>query len=110
MSTIWKRLKASFGYAFAVSPQQEAWRPEEIALMEKIAHQLVERGMAVPAVLFLDSVAPLNFIGSQALHALSPLLGLVCDPLELERMATILEKRESIAVLIEIIEQKEEKL
>lgn len=108
MSTIWKRLKAGLGHAFAVSLEREAWRPEEIALMEKIAHQLVQRGMAAPAVLFLESLAPLNFLGSQALHALSPLLGVVCDPLELERMAAILEKRESIAVFVEIIERKAE--
>lgn len=108
MSTIWKRLKAGLGHAFAVSPEEEAWRPEEIALLEKIAHQLVRRGIAQPAVLFLESLAPLNFLGSQALHALRPLLGLVCDPLELERMAEILEKRESIAVFIKLIERKAE--
>ncbi|MFN3476969.1 MAG: hypothetical protein ACK4Z6_05385, partial [Candidatus Methylomirabilales bacterium] len=76
------------------------------ALMEKITHQLVRRGMAQPAVLFLESLAPLNFLGSQALHALRPLLSVVCDPLELERMAAILEKRESIAFFINLIEQK----
>lgn len=107
MSTIWKRLKAGLGHAFAVSQKEEAWRPEEIALMEKIALKLVRRGMAEPAVLFLESLAPLNFLGSQALHALIPLLGLACNPLELERMASILEKRNSIAFFIEIIEQLE---
>lgn len=77
--------------------------------MERVASQLVQRGMATPAILFLESMGPLSFLGSQALHALSPILGLVCNPTELERMAVILERRESIAAFIEIIEEKERK-
>ena len=76
--------------------------------MERVASQLVQRGMATPTILFLESMGPLSFLGSQALYALSPILGLVCNPTELERMAGILERRESIAAFIEIIEGKEQ--
>jgi len=90
-SHIWKRWKAVFSHAFALSPHQEAWSPEELALMERVASQLVQRGMATPTILFLESMGPLSFLGSQALYALSPILGLVCNPTELERMRWLQE-------------------
>lgn len=105
---IFQRWKASFWHAFAVNPEREGWLPEEVALMERIAERLVRRRMGAPAIIFLESMGPLNFLGSQALHALTPLLGVVCDQVELERAAAILERRESLSFFIQLLERKEQ--
>ena len=62
--------------------------------------------MAGPAVLFLESAGPMNFLGSQALHFLKPILDLACDAPELEQAARLLERRDAIPRLIELIEAK----
>ncbi len=105
---IFQRWKAFILHAFAVAPEQEGWLPEEMALMEGIAERLVRRRMAAPAIIFLESMGPLNFLGSQILHTLTPLLGIVCDQVELERAARILERRDSVAFFIHLLERKEQ--
>lgn len=82
---------------------------EERALLEKVAQLIVKRDMAAPAVLLLESVGPLGFLGSQLLHALTPLLDLVCSQAELEKMAHLLEKRESVSLLVEMIQKEDER-
>ncbi len=80
--------------------------PEDAALLEKVAHLIVKRGMALPALLFLESLGPLNFLGSQVLHGLSPFLELVCNATEMERLASVLERRDSVPRLIAVIQEQ----
>lgn len=81
--------------------------PEETRLLEKIATVTVGRRMAGAAVLFLESAGPMNFLGSQALHALTPILSLACDAREVEIAARLLERRDAIARLVAMIEAAE---
>ena len=102
----WNRLRDEFAHAFALRPTRGDFTQEEIALLEKVAAGIVRRGMADPAILFLESLAPLNFLGGQVLHGLAPFLELVCDPAELDRLASVLERRESIERLSMLIQEK----
>ena len=74
--------------------------------MERMADAIVKRGMEAPATIFLESMAPMNFLGSQALHFFTPIIDLVFDAKELEQVARLLECRESAARLIALIEAK----
>ena len=103
---LWGKFRKEFVHAFALSPIDPTFAPEETALLEKVARLIAQRGMTMPALLFLESVGPLNFLGSQVLHGLRPFLELVCDATEMERLATILERRESIPRLIAIIQER----
>ena len=103
---LWNRLRHEFAHAFALNPLRRDFTREELALLEKVAAGIVHRGMADPAVLSLESLGPLNFLGSQVLHGLAPFLELVCDPTELERLASILERRESVERLSDLIAEK----
>ena len=103
---LWNRLRNEFAYAFAVQPAGADLTPEDVALLEKIAHGIVGREMAAPTLLFLESLAPLNFLGSQMLHGLVPFLELVCDPTELDRLTSILGRRESVERLSDLIQEK----
>jgi hypothetical protein len=93
-------------HAFALRPEGAPLTVEEQALLEKVAATVVHRQMAVPAVLFLESAGPMNFLGSQALHFLAPVLDLACDAREIEQAACLLERRETIPRLIALIEAK----
>lgn len=64
--------------------------------------------MTVPAILFLESVKPLSFVGSQALYFFEPMVRALFSVPEYERFATMLERRENIEVLLVKIETKDE--
>src|SRR6266508_2820188 len=103
---LWGKLRKEFAYAFALGPSESTFAPEDTALLEKVALLISKRGMAMPALLFLESLGPLNFLGSQVLHGLRPFLELVCDATEMERLAVILERRDSVSRLIAIIQEQ----
>ena len=98
--------KAALRHAFAIRPEDGPLTPEEQALLEKVATTVVARRMAGPALLFLESAGPMNFLGSQALNFLAPILDLACDAREIEQAARLLERRDAIPRLIELIEAK----
>lgn len=103
-----KKLIKSLKHAFAV-PADEDFNEEELKLLDRVADAVVKRQMTTPAIMFLESVRPLNFLGSQALIFLQPIVGLVISTAEMERVGQILERRKSIPVLIEMIEAKDAK-
>jgi hypothetical protein len=76
------------------------------ALLEKIAQNVVNRRLEMPAVLFLEMHRPLSFLGSQALYFLTPLLGLVAAPEQISRLARMLDTPEGVERLISAIERK----
>ena len=79
---------------------------DDVALMERIADVLVRRGMSAPATMFLDSMGPMNFLGSQALHFLAPIIDCAFNAKEVEQVARLLERRETISQLIAVIEAR----
>jgi hypothetical protein len=97
-------LKAGFRHAFALGSPDKQLTAEETALLEKVATPIVHRRMAGPALLFLESAGPMNFLGSQALHFLAPILDLACDAREVELAAHLLERRDAISHLISMID------
>jgi hypothetical protein len=103
---LWERLRKEFKHAFALTPTGLQYSAGDDALLRKIAGLIVKRGMAAPALLFLESVGPLNFLGSQVVHGLKPFLDLVCDPIELDRLATMLERRDSVDRLISLLQEQ----
>jgi len=74
--------------------------------MERMADAIVKRGMAAPATIFLESMGPMNFLGSQALHFFTPIIDLAFNAKEVEQVARLLERRESGPQLITLIEAK----
>ena len=64
--------------------------------------------MTVPAILFLESVKPLSFVGSQALYFFEPMVRALFSVPEYERFAALVERRENIELLLVKIEAREE--
>jgi hypothetical protein len=47
-----------------------------------------------------------SFLGSQALHALTPIIECAFDSKDMERVARLLERRDTVSHLIGLIETK----
>lgn len=100
------RVRAGLRHAFAVQPENQPLAVEDIQLLERIAGVIVNRRMAAPATMFLESMGPMNFLGSQALHFLTPIIECAFNTKEVEQVARLLERRDTVARLIGIIEAK----
>jgi hypothetical protein len=102
----WRQLRKGFHHAFSIQPVRQDFTAEELDFIERIADALVQRGMGTPATMFLESMGPMNFLGSQALHMMTPIIECVFDGKEIERVARLLERRETLSRLVVLIETK----
>ena len=100
------QLSARVRHAFAVRPESQPLSIEDVQLLERIAETIVKRGMAAPATMFLESMGPMNFLGSQALHFITPIIDCAFNVKEVEQIARLLERRDTVTRLISIIEAK----
>jgi phenylacetate-coenzyme A ligase PaaK-like adenylate-forming protein len=64
--------------------------------------------MTVPAILLLESVKPLSFIGSQVLYFFEPMVRALFTIPEYERFAAMMERRDNIEALLVRIEVRDE--
>jgi len=72
--------------------------------VNQLARLIVRWKMTVPAILTLESMQPLSFIGSQFMHVLSPIAtGLVPFP-HWDEVATLLEDRRGVDYIVTTIE------
>jgi hypothetical protein len=85
-------------------PEENPLPEEEEAVLEKLARKTVERRMTVPAIMFLESVKPLNYIGSQALVFFEPIVQTVFNFKDYDTFRLALEKRQTLEILIQKIE------
>jgi|GEM_PF-3400066 len=81
---------------------------EERALMTEAAEGLVKRRFAVPAMLFLETVSPMNMVSASMLHMLSPIWRSAMPASRIDQLAALLERRDSVPEFISIIDQTEE--
>ena len=96
-------------HAFATQSEAQPPSPEDGQLLERMADIIVKRGMAAPAAVFLESIGPMNFLGSQALHFLNPILEFAFHGKEVEQVARLLEQRDTVSRLIALIEARTSK-
>lgn len=98
------KVRAGLRHAFAVRPEDQPLSIDDVQLLERIAETIVKRGMAAPATMFLESTGPMNFLGSQALHFIAPIIECAFSTKEVEQVARLLERRDTVTRLISIIE------
>jgi hypothetical protein len=95
----------------AAPPPRTDGRPprteEDERLLDRISAGIVRYGMTVPAVFMLESSKPLSFVGGQFLHFLSPIVHTLFDARELDRLAFLLERRDTLEELIVRIERED---
>ncbi|MBM3213781.1 hypothetical protein FJZ36_02550 [Candidatus Poribacteria bacterium] len=82
--------------------------PEEASqLLDRMADAIVRRGMSAPALFALEMCKPLNFVGSQVMIALSPIVTAFLDRESYRKVALLLERDEHLEGLLQRIERLE---
>jgi hypothetical protein len=92
-------------HAFAVDAGPIDPTPEQLEIVDRLAREVVRRGMTVPALAFLEMTQPLNFVAAQALHFFQPLLSAVFDVRKQQQFAEFLEHRGAIDFICRAIER-----
>ncbi|TET16608.1 MAG: hypothetical protein E3J78_08615 [Candidatus Cloacimonadota bacterium] len=107
------KFKNFFRHAFAVEPDETALYAEEdipserrAELIERFAKEIVDRRLSVPAIIFLEMVKPLSFLGSQAMIFLEPIIQSVFSFKSYKEVYLLLEKRENVERLLQEIEKR----
>ena len=106
MTGKWERVREELSHAFSTKSEAEVFTIEDLALLERVADAVVKRGMTAPATVFLESLGPMNFLGSQALYFLAPIVEWALNAKEIEHAARLLERRDTVSRLITIIDTK----
>ena len=71
--------------------------------------KLIKRfGLTTPAILFLESMSPLSFVGSQFMHVMSPAVTTLLPVAEWDHLAHLLEDRRGMEYVISQIEARQE--
>lgn len=93
-------------HAFAIEPDGPV-EPTEVqrVIVDRLCRQVHSRGLATPALIFLESVSPLNYVSSQTLHFFAPVLAAVADEAACRELAEFLEHRGSVEYLCRRIEE-----
>ena len=79
--------------------------PKQEEILDKLAHKVVQWRMTVPAILFLESVKPLNFVGSQMLVFFEPFVQAFFKGRDYNEFVMMMEEREDVERLLQRIEK-----
>lgn len=79
------------------------------AALKAIATQVVARRLETPAVMFLEMHKPLSFVASQAVVVAVPMLGPLIGAQRMADLSKLLQDRDNIDALIELIEEMAER-
>jgi len=99
-----------FRHIFSSQPKgakegEKGLTPEQQEILDKIAKKVVLWKMSIPAILFLESVKPLNYIGSQMLVFFEPFVQTLFSWKEYDEFRKMMEERESVERLLQTIEK-----
>ena len=79
--------------------------PQQEEILTKIAQKVVHWKMAVPAILFLESMKPLNYIGSQMMAFFEPFVQTLFSWKDYDELRRMMEERETVERLLQKIEK-----
>lgn len=97
----------SFKDAFALHPEGDKPKLSEkqAALLDKLAKKVIEYRMTVPAIMFLETVKPLSYIGSQTMVFFEPMVKAVFNVAEYDEIRILMEDRRNVEELLVRIEK-----
>ena len=77
---------------------------DQKAAVDKVVRFLVRFGMTVPAILSLETMRPLSFVGSQFMHLLTPSIAVFLTVPEWDHLARLLEDRRGVDYVLHRLE------
>ena len=84
--------------------QLEPIPDDENRVLDLVARKVVQWKMAVPAIIFLESVKPLNYIGSQTMVFFEPMVQAIFSFRDYDTFRRAMERRENVERLLQKIE------
>jgi hypothetical protein len=87
--------------------EKQKLTPQQEEILDKIAKKVIYWKMSVPAILFLESVKPLNYIGSQMMAFFEPFVQTLFSWKDYEEFRKMMEERGTIELLLLRIEKFE---
>jgi hypothetical protein len=76
-----------------------------VELVEKISRFIVKKRMAAPAIMTIESLRPLNRLGSQIMYFLAPFAEIIFNSREYQEFAALLQKEKNVKMLIDRIDE-----
>ncbi|OGF97608.1 MAG: hypothetical protein A2Z06_01630 [Candidatus Glassbacteria bacterium RBG_16_58_8] len=94
--------------AFAIDPPGLSEPTDaQREVVDRICREIVGRGLSTPALIFLESFRPLNYIGSQVMHFFQPIVTAVLQGDGYRHFTEFLERRGSVDYFYRRIEELE---
>ncbi len=87
--------------------QRTQTTPEKRETLDRLAEKIIERRLAAPAILFLESSKPLSFLGNQAMVFFQPIVQTIFNFKTYDDIMDLLEDRDNIEYLLKKIEELE---
>ena len=80
---------------------------EDRALLDGLADGIARRRLTPAALFFLESMKPMGFVASYMMLFLRPIVSVIwSDPARWDRVAALLERRDSIELLLRRLEAR----
>ena len=98
-------LKGPFFFGSDQKEIEEALTPTQEEILDKISKKVVQWKMAVPAIMFLESVKPLSYLGSQVMVFFEPFVHALFNFPEYSEFQQMMERRENVERLLQRIEK-----
>lgn len=86
----------------------ESYSTKDKEMIDAIANRVVQLGMAVPAILFIEMGKPLSYIGSQTMVFFAPIATSLFPGEGYDRMSRLMEDRDNVERLMSRIEELED--
>lgn len=99
-----ERFRKALQHAFAL-PEVQPLTDQERRWLEMLAKEVVRRKMGQPALFLLEGSKPLSHLGSQVLIFFKPMISMLFDADNCDRVADLLSRRGSLDTLMELIEK-----
>jgi hypothetical protein len=87
--------------------QAPAFSVDERALMDEAAQAVVRRRLAMPAMMLIETLTPMNMVTASMLHVLTPVWRAALPASRVERLARLLERRDALPELVRVIDEAE---
>ena len=84
--------------------EMEPISDDENRVLDMTAQKVIRWKMAIPAIIFLESVKPLNYIGSQTMVFFEPMVQALFNFKDYDTFRKAMERRENVERLLQKIE------
>ena len=90
-----------------VAKLEDELSADDKALLDSLADGIVRRRLTPAALFFLESMKPMNFVGSMMMIFLRPIVAVIWpEPGRWDRVSALLERRGSIELLLRRLEAR----